>query len=56
MSTPRIISISTAVATLAGAIFIAIAAPGTGVVAVAEDGGSSQNPPPPTPDGHPWGG
>ncbi|HEU5475611.1 MAG TPA: hypothetical protein VFV67_33635 [Actinophytocola sp.] len=57
MSASRAVLISAKIAALAGSIFIAIAAPTTGLsVAVADDGGTNQPPPSERPDGNSWGG
>lgn len=55
MSRTRIAQFSVGIATLLSAIAFAVAAPvaGAGLVS-ADDGGTTQPPPTPTPNGHGW--
>jgi hypothetical protein len=57
MSVSRAALISAKIASAAGAVFIAVAAPAIDTTMLLADGGSSsQTPPPqpPAPDGNPW--
>lgn len=57
MSSSRAAHISAKIAAVAGAVFIAVAAPAIGATMSFADDGSSQTPPPPPPpttNGHPW--